>query len=49
MQVHAEWLGVGGEHLWIGGGGWKWIGVYFGWVEVSGGEWEGLLVLEKSI
>ena len=41
------WMGVGGGIFWVGWGGqtffmggWGWAEVYFGWVEVVGGEWE---------
>ena len=37
---------VGGTLFWVGGGGWgiilggwRWVGHYFGWVAVGGGEW----------
>ena len=32
------WVGVDEHFLLVSGGGWGWEEVYFGWVEMSGGE-----------
>ena len=30
MEIYFEWVGVHGHFLWVSGGGWYWVEVYFG-------------------